>query len=389
MDRSQRLNEQLRRWMQAGLIDADQAGAIRRWEDSQAQAISPSSADQFALPIRLSILLGSLLLSAGLLLFVSSHWDAMPPEGRVSLLLSIVIALHASGAWFDNRFRVMAVGLHAVGTAAFGAGLFLCAQIFHLDVAWSFRWGLLLWSIGAGVGWMVLRQWPQLVFLSLLLPGWITALLVSAVNHFSTVDAGEGWVTPVAAGSLLTALTYFTAPNRATSTPAVSVLLWVGGISLIPAALFWAVVATALDLPALSQPLWLASLVWGVVLAGPIALGWWLRPHRFWPLVVAAVWMILDLLIQANEVNLLAFLWWGVGSVGLMVWGSVEARSERVNLGTVLLAITLIGFYVTEVIARFDRSLTLLGLGLFFFLGGWGLNRLRQAMLTGLPGGDA
>ena len=69
--------------------------------------------------------------------------------------------------------------------------------------------------------------------------------------------------------------------------------------------------------------------------------------------------------------------------------GSVEARSERVNLGTVLLAITLIGFYVTEVIARFDRSLTLLGLGLFFFLGGWGLNRLRQAMLPGLPGGDA
>ena len=72
-----------------------------------------------------------------------------------------------------------------------------------------------------------------------------------------------------------------------------------------------------------------------------------------------------------------------------MVWGSVEARSERVNLGTVLLAITLIGFYVTEVIARFDRSLTLLGLGLFFFLGGWGLNRLRQAMLPGLPGGDS
>ena len=150
MDRSQRLNEQLRRWMQAGLIDADQVGAIRRWEDSQAHAISPSSADQFALPIRLSIVLGSLLLSAVLLLFVSSHWDAMPPQGRVSLLLSIVIALHASGAWFDGRFRVMAVGLHAVGTAAFGAGLFLCAQIFHLDVAWSFRWGLLLWSIGAG-----------------------------------------------------------------------------------------------------------------------------------------------------------------------------------------------------------------------------------------------
>ena len=68
---------------------------------------------------------------------------------------------------------------------------------------------------------------------------------------------------------------------------------------------------------------------------------------------------------------MLSFAWWGVGSVGLMVWGSAEARAERVNFGTVLLAITLISFYFTEVISRFDRSLTLLGLGLFFLVGGW------------------
>ena len=384
MDPSKSLSDQLRRWLQAELIDADVAEAIQRWEDSQLNQSKHSSVRHLTVPIRLSILLGSLLLAAGLLLFVSAHWDQMPPFWRVSLLLFIVIALHAGGAWFAERFQLMALGLHAVGTVAFGAGVFLCAQIFHLDVLWSFRWGLLLWSFGAAAGWKLLRQWPQLALLSLLLPGWIAALIMFEVDRFSSSE--PDWaVVPIAAGALLTSLTYFTAPDRTPLTPARSVLMWMGGLALVPAALTWAVVATGLDLPALGQPFWLSLLVWVVTLGGPVILGWWLRPHRFWPLALAAIWMVLDLVIQVQGFSVLSFAWWGVGSVGLMLWGSTEARPERVNLGTVLLATTLIGFYFTEVIGRFDRSLSLLGLGLFFLLGGWGLNRLRQALLPNLP----
>jgi len=384
MDPSKSLSDQLRRWLQAELIDADVAEAIQRWEDSQLNQSKHSSVRHLTVPIRLSILLGSLLLAAGLLLFVSAHWDQMPPLWRMSLLLFIVIALHAGGAWFAERFQLMALGLHAVGTVAFGAGVFLCAQIFHLDVLWSFRWGLLLWCFGAAAGWMLLRQWPQLALLSLLLPGWIAALIMFEVDRFSSSEA-DWAVVPIAAGALLTSLTYFTAPDRTPLTPARSVLMWMGGLALVPAAVTWAVVATGLDLPALGQPLWLSLLVWIVMLGGPVILGWWLRPHRFWPLALAAIWMFLDLVIQVQGFSVLSFAWWGVGSVGLMLWGSTEARAERVNLGTVLLATTLIGFYFTEVIGRFDRSLSLLGLGLFFLVGGWGLNRLRQALLPNLP----
>ena len=384
MDPSKSLSDQLRRWLQAELIDADVAEAIQRWEDSQLNQSKHSSVRHLTVPIRLSILLGSLLLAAGLLLFVSAHWDQMPPFWRVSLLLFIVIALHAGGAWFAERFQLMALGLHAVGTVAFGAGVFLCAQIFHLDVLWSFRWGLLLWSFGAAAGWKLLRQWPQLALLSLILPGWIAALIMFEVDRFSSSEA-DWAVVPIAAGALLTSLTYFTAPDRTPLTPARSVLMWMGGLALVPAAVTWAVVATGLDLPALGQPLWLSLLVWVVTLGGPVILGWWLRPHRFWPLALAAIWMVLDLVIQVQGFSVLSFAWWGVGSVGLMVWGSTEARAERVNIGTVLLATTLIGFYFTEVIGRFDRSLSLLGLGLFFLVGGWGLNRLRQALLPNLP----
>lgn len=384
MDPSKSLSDQLRRWLQAELIDADVAEAIQRWEDSQLNQSKHSSVRHLTVPIRLTILLGSLLLAAGLLLFVSAHWDQMPPLWRVSLLLFIVIALHAGGAWFSERFQLMALGLHAVGTMAFGAGVFLCAQIFHLDVLWSFRWGLLLWSFGAAAGWMLLRQWPQLALLSLLLPGWISALIIVEVDRFSSSEA-DWAVVPIAAGALLTALTYFTAPDRTPLTPARSVLMWIGGLALVPAAVTWAVVATGMDLPALGQPLWLSLLVWVVTLGGPVILGWWLRPHRFWPLALAAIWMVLDLVIQVQGFSVLSFAWWGVGSVGLMLWGSTEARAERVNIGIVLLATTLIGFYFTEVIGRFDRSLSLLGLGLFFLVGGWGLNRLRQALLPNLP----
>ena len=384
MDPSKSLSDQLRRWLQAELIDADVAEAIQRWEDSQLNQSKHSSVRHLTVPIRLSILLGSLLLAAGLLLFVSAHWDQMPPLWRVSLLLFIVIALHAGGAWFSERFQLMALGLHTVGTMAFGAGVFLCAQIFHLDVLWSFRWGLLLWSFGAAAGWMLLRQWPQLALLSLLLPGWISALIIVEVDRFSSSEA-DWAVVPIAAGALLTALAYFTAPDRTPMTSARSVLMWMGGLALVPAAVTWAVVATGLDLPALGQPLWLSLLVWVVTLGGPVILGWWLRPHRFWPLALAAIWMVLDLVIQVQGFSVLSFAWWGVGSVGLMFWGSTEARAERVNIGTVLLATTLIGFYFTEVIGRFDRSLSLLGLGLFFLIGGWGLNRLRQALLPNLP----
>ena len=206
-----------------------------------------------------------------------------------------------------------------------------------------------------------------------------------AVEPFQSSNGNNWPAVPLAAGALLTALTYFTAPLRATLTPARAVLMWVGGLALVPSAVTWAVVATGLDRPAWGQPHWLSLLVWVVVLGCPLTLGWWLRPHRFWPLALAAIWMILDCVIQVEAVRVLSFLWWGSGAVGLMVWGSAESRAERVNLGTVLLATTLLGFYFTEVIARFDRSLGLLGLGLFFLIGGWGLNRLRQALLPKLP----
>ena len=125
----------------------------------------------------------------------------------------------------------------------------------------------------------------------------------------------------------------------------------------------------------------MAALVWvkGIVIG--LLLGWWLRRQRVWPLGIAMIWLLLDLQIPGQEITAFRYLWWGLGAIGLMAWGAVEVRAERVNVGIALFAITLLGFYLVEVMGRLERSLSLLGLGLLFLVGGWGLQRLRRRLL--------
>ena len=382
----------LQRWQNAGLIKSAEAAAIVRWEQAQAQgpteALRPEVSRVLGWPVRLMILLGSLLLAAGLLLFVAAHWDQLSPLWRAVLLVLLTTALHGGGSWFAEGFPAMGLGLHGVGTISFGAAVFLFAQIFHLEVAWSFQWGLLLWSLGAGVGWLLLRQWPQLVLLSLLAPAWLIAVLDLQLDRL----APEGWAQvgaiPFAAGSVLLAVTYFTAPSRPSPSDAKRVLMWVGGLALWPALVAWLVVSLSRDASVESLPsfAWWSGLLWLLMLGGPMLLGWGLRRQRVWPLGIAMVWLLLDLQIPGPEITAFRYLWWGLGAIGLMAWGAVEVRAERVNVGIALFAITLLGFYVMEVMGRLERSFSLLGLGLLFLVGGWGLQRLRRRLLP--AGGD-
>jgi uncharacterized membrane protein len=77
---------------------------------------------------------------------------------------------------------------------------------------------------------------------------------------------------------------------------------------------------------------------------------------------------------------LLFYAWGAIASVGLVFWGLHEARRERVNLGMVGFALTLLLFYFSSVMDKLGRSLGLMGLGLLFLLGGWQLERLRRRL---------
>ena len=163
----------LGRWVDVGLVDPSTAEAIHRWEALNGPPLAGMGSARLRTPVALALVLGAGLLAAGLLLFVSAHWAGLGPSSRFALLLAVVLGCHGAGALAAARFAALAPALHGVGTVALGGGLYLAGQTFHLDALWPE--GLLLWALGAGFGWLLLGQWPQLALLALLAPGWLLA----------------------------------------------------------------------------------------------------------------------------------------------------------------------------------------------------------------------
>ncbi|AFY29766.1 DUF2157 domain-containing protein [Cyanobium gracile] len=371
----------LERWRQAGLIDPTGAEAIRAWERAQ------PGPRRLRVPVLVAVALGGVLVAAGLLLFVTTHWAALGPGQRFGLLLALVVGLHGGAAAVERRFPPLAVSLHGVGTVTLGAGLFLAGQLFHLEAHWPL--GLLLWAIGAGLGWGLLRQWPQLALLALLGPAWLVGEWQRAVDAASE-GLQRGSEDPTAglapaAGLLLLSLCYLAAPTGAGAAPAPRrVLLWLGGLGLLPTGLLWQLVSHGAPRTE-PLPLPLALVGWAVALGTPLLLGLRLRGRRAWPLAVAIGWLLPGVALAWSthqDAGVFTYLWWAVGGLLLVAWGVMEGRSERVNLGAALIAIDVLAFYVSQVMDSLGRSASLIGLGVLFLGGGWGLELLRRRLVA-------
>jgi uncharacterized membrane protein len=375
----------LDRWQHAGLIDAATAKRIRAHEASVRRASGLRA------PVLLAVALGGLLVGVAVLLFVAAHWESMSPGARFGLILALVAAFHVGAAAVAQRFAALSTVLHAVGTACLGAGIFLGGQIFNLQEHWP--GGLLLWTIGAAVAWAVLRDWPQAVWVALLVPAWLGA-------EWIDFTLARGWQEQpriLAEGALLLSITYLTAPLPAHDTAVRKALAWVGGLAIIPAS---GVVIAANDSSVAAThdalPGSVAACGWILALAIPTLLAIALRRRAAWINAVAAAWVVLlgavsihGLTIfgnppQSEIAQLRTYAACLIGAIGLIAWGVNEARAERINLGVAGFCITVLIFYFSSVLDKLDRSASLAGLGILFLLGGWQVERLRRRLLARL-----
>jgi uncharacterized membrane protein len=357
----------LRRWTDAGLIDAGAAERIRGWE--RARGADPGA----RWPARLALGLGGLMVGAGILLFVAAHWDGLSPGQRFALVLVVIGGLHLAGA-ASERSRALAVTLHACGTAALGAGVFLTGQIFHLREHWPA--GLLLWAIGAWAGWALLRQWPQGALAALLTPMWLAGEWFSRANRYDAAVIGVGL--------LLLAFAYVAAePDGGPVSVPRSLrrsLTWIGGLALIPTALYlvsaewWAPHAQ----PAARGA---RALAWTLALALPLAVSAVLRGRGALVMAPAAVWVgAAPWLIHQRGV---APYLWAAGAAALLIWwGLRDRRGSRINLGMAGFALTVALFYFSDVMDRLGRSASLIGMGLLFLGGGYLLEQTRRRLLA-------
>lgn len=363
----------LTRWVEAGLLDDASVSRIRSWEGLQ-------GGERSRWPARLALALGGILLSAGILLFVAAHWDAIAPWQRFVLVLLTVGGLHLSGALTAGRSETLSAALHASGTAALGGGVFLTGQIFNLEEHWPA--GLLVWAAGAWTGWALLRQWPQFLLAAVITPAWLLSEWIFAVQHHPGQSVG-------AAGVLLLALVYLASEPGTHATPAVRrSLFWVGAIATIPAVLF--VVASVHESRRITQglPPSLLAIGWLGALGLPLGLAWRLRGRNAIASGFAAVWICVGLWV-ANGSEILLYLWAAGLSIGLVAWGVVDRRRERINLGVAGFALTVLAFYFSSVMDRLGRSASLIGVGLLFLGGGYALERARRRLVAGVEGSGA
>ena len=73
-----------------------------------------------------------------------------------------------------------------------------------------------------------------------------------------------------------------------------------------------------------------------------------------------------------------------IGAAGLISWGMSERVKDRVNVGVAAFALTVVGFYFSNVMDRLGRSASLVGLGLLLIAGGWGMERMRRRLVARL-----
>jgi uncharacterized membrane protein len=380
------LESRVQRWTNAGVIDAPAAGRILAFEAGQERKTT------LRWPVILAMAFGAILLAAGVTLFVAAHWSELSPASRFSLVLMMAGLFHIGGAAFADRFPVLSTTLHAVGTAVLGAAIFLTAQIFNLHQNWPT--GVLLWTIGAAAGYLLLRDWVQAAFCALLAPAWL-------ISQWEVTNEGRsGSGRPLALGLILISVCYLSARTSEHQSAARRALVVIGSIALLPCVLIAIATAEFNDVsyrygPQAPVPRTVLLVGWTVALAGPSLLAWFLRGRAAWANLLWAAWAYALILSATysnsfrstgNQRDLLATLalyaLCEIGSVALVAWGLHEKRKERLNLGVLAFALSVLFFYFDSFMGKLGRSASLLLLGVLCLTGGYALEITRRKLMV-------
>lgn len=119
-------------------------------------------------------LLGMILFSVGILLFIAAHWESLPKLVKLLLMFGGLWGAYGAADYFflhqkhNPYFKSLGHLFLLLGVFLFGANIALIAQIYHISA--HFPNGILIWSLGAWCVALCLHNKPS-IFASLLLAG--------------------------------------------------------------------------------------------------------------------------------------------------------------------------------------------------------------------------
>lgn len=159
------LHGELGGWVRRGLIEPGQAEAIR--------GLYPRPGEGLPWGAIIFLGLGAVVVGLGVVLLFAYNWQAMPKALKLGVVFLSLAASQAGGAWLflrRERLRALGEGLLVLSTMLFGAGIWLVAQIYHIDE--HFPNGFLVWGLGALAMAWALPSIPQGIIAAALLAIW-------------------------------------------------------------------------------------------------------------------------------------------------------------------------------------------------------------------------
>ncbi|MDD4908449.1 MAG: DUF2157 domain-containing protein [Candidatus Omnitrophica bacterium] len=122
------------------------------------------------------ITLGSILIGLGILLFVASNWDKINRPAKILIIFSVISLFNLGVYYFrfiKNTYLGLTEGFCLIGSFAFGAGIWLIAQIYQIH--YNFSAGILFWILGILAAAYIYRSWTVMVLSSILSLIWLSS----------------------------------------------------------------------------------------------------------------------------------------------------------------------------------------------------------------------
>lgn len=389
---SMNLNREIDRWLEDGLISAEQAEAIKsRYRDT-------STRERRARVVKALGAVGASVVGIGVILFFAANWDAIPRGARLVLLVGALVGSYAGGYYLrEVRERSRGVGhaLILLGAILFGAGLFLVGQMYHVQAHDPL--GFLVWSVAAFATAVIVRSAPVATLAILAFGAWIAHelyLVGEATYNFELYLP--------AAASLYGAALYaggtcgrrwvddleLAAPMRV-----LGFLIGLGGAFGFT---FRGFVAE-FDESLLEQP----RVVWAIVLALALAAVVGAAALALGRARGTGVWEAVSVLALTGLVLLAVFVPEAPGmegadpvlypvafnllvaavAVGALVAGYQNDEPWLVNAGVVFVGIDVIARYFDFFWDMLPRSLVFIGVGALILTLAWGLERQRSRLI--------
>jgi uncharacterized membrane protein len=166
------LRDEIALWVNEGIIGPDQGTALKRRY--------PAPAEDTAWGRIIFFSIGAILFGLGVILIFAYNWEKMHKFVKLAVIFAALIGAHGAGYWLkrpQSQFQTAGEGLHLLGTMLFGAGIWLIAQVYHIEE--HYPTAFLIWGSGAlALAWSL----PSIAH------GILAAILLVLWNCFEVFD---------------------------------------------------------------------------------------------------------------------------------------------------------------------------------------------------------